>query len=348
MENKTWEQGGGFSYGNTQTNKNKETIFGVEWSYTAQAIKDGPGDKDLHPSERGYYFCFDSKEYGKFYISASAEYKIQEIDNYKFLALIFEHNKKRGDKLLIIANDEHKDLFTAHFPVDTNIILTIDELLHEFPITLSEKQQRALHTLYMLYPDYGTQIETINEYMFFAKNIQEHDFILSSITNKNWVTKTGSKTYKISDNGWKQLDEVIKVRNNKQVFIAMKFKDMDSIKFAIKNAIKSTGLTPNRIDEKQHINNISSEIQHDIKQSGLVIADLTCQNQGVYFEAGYAMGLNIPVVFCCREKDKDEIHFDICQYNTIFYKDENELEIKLKYRIVALMNLQNKYIGEIQ
>ena len=120
----------------------------------------------------------------------------------------------------------------------------------------------------------------------------------------------------------------------------MKFKNMDNIKIVIKNVIEAAGLIPNRIDEKPHINNISSEIQHDIQQSGLVVADLTEQNQGVYFEAGYAMALHIPVILCCQKKDRTKIHFDICQYNTILYEDEEDLKTRLKDRISAVLALK--------
>ena len=39
-----------------------------------------------------------------------------------------------------------------------------------------------------------------------------------------------------------------------------------------------------------------------IKQSKFVIADLTHDNNGAYWEAGYAEGIGIPVIYICERK----------------------------------------------
>jgi nucleoside 2-deoxyribosyltransferase len=67
-----------------------------------------------------------------------------------------------------------------------------------------------------------------------------------------------------------------------------------------------------------------------------MVADLTTQNNGVYYEAGYARGLNIPVVLTCK-KDESR-HFDISQVNTILWNDEDELYTLLQKRLIALQN----------
>jgi hypothetical protein len=54
------------------------------------------------------------------------------------------------------------------------------------------------------------------------------------------------------------------------------------------------------------------------------------------------MGLNIPVIWTCNESEVGKIHFDTRQYNTILWKDENDLYEKLKKRIIAIMGLHEK------
>ena len=46
-----------------------------------------------------------------------------------------------------------------------------------------------------------------------------------------------------------------------------------------------------------------------------MVVDLTHQNNGAYFEEGYAMGLGKPVIQLCQKDTK--LHFDIAQKNTI-------------------------------
>ena len=77
------------------------------------------------------------------------------------------------------------------------------------------------------------------------------------------------------------------------------------------NAIKKAGYKPYRGDAEPHIDRIDAKIISEIKNSRFVVADVTDQNRGVYFEAGYTLGLGLPVLWCVREDDLDNVHFDI-------------------------------------
>ena len=46
---------------------------------------------------------------------------------------------------------------------------------------------------------------------------------------------------------------------------------------------------------------------------------------GVYYEAGFAHGLNIPMVFTCRKDTLKNIHFDTRQYPHIVWETLEEL-----------------------
>ncbi len=56
---------------------------------------------------------------------------------------------------------------------------------------------------------------------------------------------------------------------------------------------------------------------------------------GVYYEAGFAEGLGIPVIRTVRKDSLGELHFDTRQYNHIVYESQDELRVKLKNRIMA-------------
>ena len=76
-----------------------------------------------------------------------------------------------------------------------------------------------------------------------------------------------------------------------------------------------------------------------IKESRFLIADVTEQRQAVYFEAGYAMGIGLPVIWTCKESDIKKCCFDTRQYNHIFWKDAEDLRTQLKERILATIAL---------
>lgn len=102
-----------------------------------------------------------------------------------------------------------------------------------------------------------------------------------------------------------------------------------------KPGVTNAGYVPWRIDEVEHNNKIDDEIIAAIRSSAFLIADFTGHRGGVYFEAGFAMGLGMHVVWTCREDEVNDLHFDIRQYNCVTWNEPEELAKKLKNRIEA-------------
>ncbi|MCO5156867.1 MAG: hypothetical protein M9945_08950 [Aquamicrobium sp.] len=114
-------------------------------------------------------------------------------------------------------------------------------------------------------------------------------------------------------------------------------------------AIADAGYKPMRIDQKEHNNKIDDEIIAEIRRSRFVVADFTCgligegeaataiPRGGVYYEAGFAQGLGIPVIWMCREDHINYVHFDTRQFNHITWTTPEELREKLRNRIGALL-----------
>ncbi|WP_139085190.1 hypothetical protein [Bacillus sp. FJAT-27264] len=122
------------------------------------------------------------------------------------------------------------------------------------------------------------------------------------------------------------------------VFVAMSFaEDMRHAKISIMNAISAFEHIPMIIDMKEHSNQIVPEIFYEIDKSEFVVADLTHQRTGVYYEAGYAVGKGKQVILTCKRSDFEERHFDVSQVNTIVWNDESDLEKRLKTRIEAML-----------
>jgi hypothetical protein len=122
-----------------------------------------------------------------------------------------------------------------------------------------------------------------------------------------------------------------------QAFVAMNFDgSMEKVyETGIAPALEATGFKPMLISRKDHDNKIDDEIIAEINRSGLLIADFTGQRQNVYYEAGYAKGLGIRVIFCCRENQIKEAHFDVRQYYHVTWNTPEELKEKLTRRIQA-------------
>lgn len=138
--------------------------------------------------------------------------------------------------------------------------------------------------------------------------------------------------------GYARVDELQKnTSNSKNVLVAMKFgDDTNKLREAIRAGVKKAEYSPIFIDEVQHNDLITPELLKQIRDSKFVVVDLTHQNNGAYFEEGYAMGLGKPVIQLCKKGTV--LHFDIAQKNTIMWDSEDDIIDKLCNRIIATID----------
>lgn len=112
----------------------------------------------------------------------------------------------------------------------------------------------------------------------------------------------------------------------------------------IEPAIRLAGYDPIKIDLEPHNGKIDDAIIANIRACKFVVADITGNRGGVYYEAGFAHGLGKDVIFMCRKGDS--LHFDIQQYNCIFWTPEKleEAQSQLKNRILATLGQGPKLV----
>lgn len=170
---------------------------------------------------------------------------------------------------------------------------------------------------------------------------QEAKYMLDSIADAGIIEYNfGNEEEKavfirLTPKGYARVDELQKNTSyGKAVLVAMKFGD-DTIllREAIRKGITNAGYVAVFIDEVQHNDFITPELLKHIRDSKFVVVDLTHQNNGAYFEEGYAMGLGKPVIQLCKQDTK--LHFDIAQKNTIMWQIEDDIPEKLCNRIRA-------------
>ena len=153
------------------------------------------------------------------------------------------------------------------------------------------------------------------------------------------------------------------IGESRQGFVAMKFgkspkwadksgkvhpeneRDMD--KFyddCIAKAIEKAGYEPTRIDRVSHNKKIDDEILVQIRKSKFVVCDLTYENLGAYYEAGFAQGLGKEVFFICEKNyfESHAPHFDLNHHVTTLYeigKEESfikELAARIENNVVGI------------
>jgi hypothetical protein len=124
-----------------------------------------------------------------------------------------------------------------------------------------------------------------------------------------------------------------------QGFVAMWFNpEFDSAWVnGFEPAVRNAGYHPFRIDKKDYVGGITDEIITEVRRSRFVVADYTEQVNGVYFEAGFALGLGLQVIPTCRSDHIQKLHFDVRHLNTLPWNDPDDLRSKLEKRIVAIL-----------
>jgi len=146
--------------------------------------------------------------------------------------------------------------------------------------------------------------------------------------------------------GYEHLEELKKVQVlSYRAFVAMWLDESmhEAWGKGFKPGIEDAGYKPLRIDLEPHNEKIDDKIIAKIRRSRFLIADFTSKPKeargGVYYEAGFAHGLNIPVIFTCRKDifESGDIHFDTRQFNHIVWEEEKlgDLRKNLKNRIAA-------------
>jgi hypothetical protein len=223
---------------------------------------------------------------------------------------------------------------------------TVDNLKSAFPHPVIRLLDESLINL-ARHLDHPSSIFSFREFHCWYFYSDERDRalgILQLMHGMGWINepKVGiDQLTRISINpkGWERLAtlEDIVTTNSKRAFVAMWFDSSVDLTYAegIRPAIEDCGFIPVRIDRKPHNNDINDEIIAEIRHSRFVVADFTGNRQGVYFEAGFARGLGIPVIWTVSKQDHDGVHFDTRQFNHIIYEQPQELRKLLGDRIRA-------------
>ena len=179
-----------------------------------------------------------------------------------------------------------------------------------------------------------------------AKNDAEAMFCVETLGHRGFLSKVGiSKTgpederltFRLTADGWAELERIEQAGSqSSNAFIAMSFNvDRQKFNVAIQRAIEESGYLPLRIDEKESLDSIDDAMIAEIRGSKFMVADFTGHRQNVYFEAGYMLGLERPVIWLCEKSHVDDLHFDTRQFPMIDYADESDLRQRLKNRILA-------------
>jgi hypothetical protein len=114
----------------------------------------------------------------------------------------------------------------------------------------------------------------------------------------------------------------------KLIFVIMAFSpDMEPVFQGIAKVAKQFGFDAKRVVDVKGDIRITDQIIKMINTAELIVVDLTHERPNVYFELGYARGLNKTVITLARQGTN--VHFDVKDWRYIPYTDSRVVEQEL-------------------
>lgn len=125
--------------------------------------------------------------------------------------------------------------------------------------------------------------------------------------------------------GWEHYENLLRSGQvYRKAFMAMKFDDPtlnDLLEKVFKPSALKAGFDLFKLNDRPKAGLIDNRIRVEIQASDFIVADLSHDNNGAYWEAGYAEGLGKPVIYICERSkfQKDKTHFDTNHHHTILW-----------------------------
>jgi len=283
-------------------------------------------------------------------------------DAVRLAVLLFERRVSRRPSLpwflVFAADDPSRPCLNSQCEPHADPVRA-DDLLRQCPTYGHEQLDRALLQLTKLAPTAGQRLDCerhpAGAALWFAEDEVQAVWIQKALAEDcKWIESSSNlpaKKIQILPKGWKRVEELTRTRSalTNPAFVARWFgtpkkDDKDAldrteemarlVDEGIYPAIHASGYTATKADTDDYNTGIMDKVHFGIRRAPFVVADFTNHNQGVYYEAGLALGLGIDVIHCCPGPEFEKAHFDIRHVNHIVYTSPEDLRRKLKGRIL--------------
>lgn len=219
----------------------------------------------------------------------------------------------------------------------------IEQLIKERPSLPSPAQQAANIIRYI--GDYVTEsVQPLQKFpptfhaIVGAPDRKSADKIAKELATRGVVTATDVSDLKnphsliqidLSLAGWEIFEaEKRGITKSKSGFVALKFGDETLDRLLnefVKPSLNEIGHPLIDLRDVSRAGVIDNILRAQIQDAAFVLADLTHDNAGAYWEAGYAEGLGKPVIYICEKAkfDEHQTHFDTNHSTTVMWSSDD-------------------------
>lgn len=248
---------------------------------------------------------------GRFRISAESERKLRDSDLSGRRFLLSAYSREGTDVL-----------------IDEDLLSRLGRgTLRER--TVLEKTELILRWFADKSTEYGLEVthEPQHHYpMAWCRSSGEWTRIVTMLARERGHLKAGTSGSfcKVTDDGWNWLARKPREESLATAFVAMNFATAyDDLRKAIVNAITNAGYRPIVISSDLYSGGIMDRVLARIREARFVVADFSGNRGGVYYEAGFALGMGKTVIHSCSKEQldstdqKERLHFDVAHLKMI-------------------------------
>jgi len=171
-------------------------------------------------------------------------------------------------------------------------------------------------------------------------------WLAETLASNGWTdglkSSAGRATAYLTLEGWNRVDQLRHAQiASRFAFFARRFSnpELDNIfENCLRPAVRQTGYELRTVVQKAGL--IDSVIEDEIRRCRFLLADLSDDNAGAYWESGFAEGLGKPVIYICKADQTENVHFDTNHRHTIRWDltemDETAKKLKAVIRNTLL------------
>jgi hypothetical protein len=181
-----------------------------------------------------------------------------------------------------------------------------DQIIDEFVMWLGNKSRWPAETMFINYVEHRAVLGAVDGQAF--------DYMTQYISQTPWfagarVAPIGGATEirgcALSPRGWERFRQLMRSHSaSKYGFVAMQYGNAELDAVVRNHFVPQTqlaGFDLRRLDDNQAAAGlIDDQLRVRIRLARFLICDLTHGNRGAYWEAGFAEGLGLPVIYSCR------------------------------------------------
>ncbi|OAB42162.1 hypothetical protein [Paenibacillus glacialis] len=248
----------------------------------------------------------------------------------------FPHQKKRN--MLHLVSAYIREITDC----DEKVTLSADDLESivnspNIPITIEDKGIRLLQYLYRHAEAPGKPVViqplSRNYNLTYSLNLQELVYIIDKLINEKVLIREGMN-FKLTEKGWREVAASAGSKKLKPCVVLIS--DEEDLRKVwldkLLTKIEQCGYQPRLLTHTNTHNREKYSLEL-IADSKMIIADLTGQSPEVYFTAGYALGLNIPVIWTVNSRDADKLFVQIKDIRPIVWETAEDLAVILQQRL---------------